>query len=130
VEATGIEGSAAACLGLISIASNDGDKSDHAIYLAFKVFTNCLQKQGSLQILESMLHVVSKIPITPESTAIIEAKTKLIFGDADHSNEEECSKWLLTVIHGPRKFVYLSVFLLHSWLEQDLVQLSKVAGSD
>jgi len=135
LEATGLEGSAAACMGLVAIASKDGEKSSHAIYLAFKVFSNCLAKQNSLKVLETMLYLLQRIPITSTSESIIAAKTKLIFGDQDHDNEDECSKWLHTeVLEGndaqTRKFVYLSVFLLHQWLGQDVELLSKIAGSE
>lgn len=98
IEAAGLEYSALGCLCLLALASNGGiesssisDKSSPAIYLASKVFENCLRKQGSLEVIESILFILHRVPISVESEAIIVDRIKLIF---ENERDSSVSQWL------------------------------------
>jgi hypothetical protein len=109
---------------------NNGDGGSPAIYLAYKLFVNCLQKQESLEVIESLMLLLQGIPI--EHCSATDQITIVFGGEVKQSDS---STWLNEQVLGNkepdvRKFLYLSLYLLLQWLETGVDVLSKIAGAD
>lgn len=106
VAQAGLEYSPLACLILLAMAASENqaafetsegaskaDRSSPAIYLAFKIFRNCLVQQNSLECLESFVFMLQHIPIHASSAAFATEKISLIFSD-EREGQASCSRWL------------------------------------
>jgi hypothetical protein len=140
-----MEYSALACLVLVSQASlGEGfgsddvggkDRSSPAIYLAFKVFTDCLEQERSLKCLESLMFILQNVPVANDTEEFIASKVKLVFIDGERDGLLGCSRWLYEELlsrkdANARRFMYLAIFLLGQWLDTNVELLAQIAGSE
>eukprot|EP00347_Sterkiella_histriomuscorum_P023758 403333488 len=94
------------------------------IQLIQRLILQTLTPLQSLQVLEELLFTVSVFKISETSNDFIKTKLKLVFNqDLVTKRMDEASwsqnRYLITSDQEVRKFKYLSVFLINSWISQN-----------